>query len=462
MEKTKKGKPVILILLLSILAIVLGLGTYGYYNILSTDKIYEGVSVDEFDLSFLTKDEATKLIMNKREQELDEKNMVLTYGDKVFDINIRQFDFKYDYDSAIDKAYSIGREGNIISRIKEIITTKKNGVKINLNSSYNKDKIYEITESIAQEIDMEMEEAQFHFNNGNINITDEVIGKKVKQEELAQLIETNIKDLSTIEIPVEIIYPTRTRELLSRINGVIAEYSTSFKGSNKERIENIIISSKALSNDIIMPGDIFSFNEMVGPREKKFGYKEANVIIKGEFTPDVGGGVCQTSTTLYNALLLADVDIIERHHHSIPVKYVNIGQDAAVAYGFLDLKFKNNFDFPIYIHSRVVGDRIHIYIYGDRNAKDYSIKIESKIVETIEPQEEKVEDSTLAPGTKELVQQGRTGYKVHTYKHKIKNGKVVDTQLITKDFYKPRNFIYRVGPSISEEHEEEEAIEGNE
>lgn len=462
MEKTKKGKPVILILLLSILAIVLGLGTYGYYNILSTDKIYEGVSVDEFDLSFLTKDEAAKLIMNKREQELDEKNMVLTYGDKVFDINIRQFDFKYDYDSAIDKAYSIGREGNIISRIKEIITTKKNGVKINLNSSYNKDKIYEITESIAQEIDMEMEEAQFHFNNGNINITDEVIGKKVKQEELAQLIETNIKDLSTIEIPVEIIYPTRTRELLSRINGVIAEYSTSFKGSNKERIENIIISSKALSNDIIMPGDIFSFNEMVGPREKKFGYKEANVIIKGEFTPDVGGGVCQTSTTLYNALLLADVDIIERHHHSIPVKYVNIGQDAAVAYGFLDLKFKNNFDFPIYIHSRVVGDRIHIYIYGDRNAKDYSIKIESKIVETIEPQEEKVEDSTLAPGTKELVQQGRTGYKVHTYKHKIKNGKVVDTQLITKDFYKPRNFIYRVGPSISEEHEEEEAIEENE
>ena len=104
--------------------------------------------------------------------------MVLTYGDKVFDINIRQFDFKYDYDSAIDKAYSIGREGNIISRIKEIITTKKNGVKINLNSSYNKDKIYEITESIAQEIDMEMEEAQFHFNNGNINITDEVIGKR--------------------------------------------------------------------------------------------------------------------------------------------------------------------------------------------------------------------------------------------------------------------------------------------
>lgn len=458
MEKTRKGKPVILILLLSMMAIVLGLGTYGYYKVLSTDKIYEGVSVDEFDLSYLTKEEALKLIKSKREQELDEKNMILSHGDKVYDINIRQFDFKYDYDSAIDKAYSVGREGNIIARVKEIIVTRKDGVKIKLNSSYNKEKIHKITEGIAQEIDLEKEEAQFHFNNGNIDITDEVVGKKVKQEELAQLIEKNIYELGPIEIPVDIIHPTRTRELLSRINGVIAEYSTSFKGSNKERIENILISSKALSNNIIMPGDVFSFNEVVGPREKKFGYKEANVIIKGEFTPDVGGGVCQTSTTLYNALLLANVDIVERSPHSIPVKYVNIGQDAAVAYGFLDLKFKNNFDFPLYIHSRVTGDRLHIYIYGDRNAKDYSVKIESEILETIEPEEERVEDATLAPGTKELVQQGRTGYKVHTYKHIIKNGKVIDTKLITKDFYKPRNFIYRIGPSIPGESGEEEAI----
>ena len=158
---------------------------------------------------------------------------------------------------------------------------------------------------------------------------------------------------------------------------------------------------------------------------------------------------------IYNALLLADVTIVERSPHSIPVKYVNFGQDAAVAYGFLDLKFKNSFDFPLFIHSRIVGDRVHIYVYGDKNAKDYSIRIEPKLVETIAPEEETVEDTSLTPGTKELVQQGRTGYKVHTYKHTVKNGKVVDTQLITKDFYKPRNFIYRVGPNVHEE----EAIE---
>ncbi len=456
MEKTKKKKPILLIILISLFAIILGLGAYGYYKVLSTDQIYEGVSIDEFDLSFMTKEEALKLIKEKRESELDDKNMVLSYEDKIYDINVRQFDFHYDYNDAIDKAYSIGREGNIIARIKDIIDTKKNGVKIDLDSNYNRQKVDEITSTIAQEIDLDMKDAEFHFNNGNINITDEVIGKKVDQDKLIQLINDNIYDLHPIEIPVEKIHPTKTRELLSRINGVIGEYSTSFKGSSQERIENIRISSKALSKKIIMPGEVFSFNEFTGPREKKFGYKEANVIIKGEFTPDVGGGVCQTSTTLYNALLLANVTIVERSPHSIPVKYVNFGQDAAVAYGFLDLKFKNSFDFPLFIHSRIVGDRVNIYVYGDKNAKDYSVRIEPKLVETIKPEEETVEDTSLAPGTKELVQQGRTGYKVHTYKHIVKNGKVVDTQLITKDFYKPRNFIYRIGPSA---YEEEESVE---
>ncbi|QQY80256.1 vancomycin resistance protein YoaR [Keratinibaculum paraultunense] len=459
MERTKKRSLNLLILLISITAIILGLGAYGYYKVLSTNQIYEGVSVDEFDLSFKTKEEALNFIRSSKEKELDEKNMVLSYEDKVYDINIREFDFKYNYDDAVNKAYSIGRKGNIINRITDIIDTKKNGVNISLNSSYDKNKINEFAGRIAQEIDLEMKEAEFHFNNGNITITDEVIGKKVKQEELIQLIENNIYDLNPIEIPVEIIKPTRTRELLSRINGVIAEYFTSFKGSKKERIENIKISAQALSKKIIMPGEIFSFNEVVGPRKKEFGYKEANIIKKGEFIPDVGGGVCQTSTTLYNALLLADVEIIERSPHSVPVKYVNLGQDAAVSYGFLDLKFRNNFDFPLFIHSRIMGDRLHIYIYGDKASKNYSIKIEPKVVETIEPKEEIVEDSALEPGTKELVQEGRKGYKVHTYKHIIKNGKIVETKLISRDFYKPRNYIYKTGRGS---HEQEITIDEKE
>ncbi len=464
MEKTRNKKRIILFILISLLAIILGFGTYGYFKVLNTDLMYEGVEVDEFNLSFMTKEEALKLIKDKREKELDGKNMVLTYDDKVYDINLRELGFRYDYDEAIKEAYSVGREGNVITRLKDIINTKKKGVKVLLNSEYDKEKINSIVNIIAQEIDLDMKEADFDFNNGNIKISEEVIGRKVNEEELTQLINGNIYVLNPIEIPVDKIKPVKTKELLQRVNGIIGEFSTSFKGSSSDRIENIRISSKSLGKKVIMPGDIVSFNETTGPREKKFGYKEANVIMAGEFTPGVGGGVCQASTTLYNALLLANVTILERSPHSIPAKYVNFGQDAAVSYGYLDLKFRNDFDFPIYIHSKIIGDRIHFYVYGDKNAKDYTVKIESEIVETIPAKEEIVVDKNLAPGTKELVQQGRTGYKVNTYKSIVKNGKVVSKDLITRDFYRPRNFIYRVSDNTTttfsnQEDAEEDQIE---
>lgn len=463
MNKTKKKKQIVLLLII-LIAIILGLGSYGYAKVLSIDLIYEGVKVDEFNVGFMNKKEALNFLKDKKEKEIDENKMILTYEDKEYSINLRDIGFYFEYDKAIDEAYSVGRKGNIIVRLKDIIKTKKEGVQITLNSDYDREKINDIVNTIAQEIDIEVKEAEFYFNNGNIKITEDVVGKSVKKEELVQLINDNVYVLNNIEIPVENIMPKKTKALLSRINGIIGEFSTSFKGSSSDRIENIRISSKAISNKLIMPGDTVSFNQTTGPREKKYGYREATVILEGDFTPGVGGGVCQTSTTLYNALLLADVTIVERFHHSIPAKYVKIGQDAAVSYGNMDLKFRNDFDYPIYINSRVSGNRVYFYVYGDRNARDYTVKIEPEIIETITPKEDIIVDNSLEPGTKEVVQKGRTGYKVNTYKYIIKNGKVVSKNLITRNFYKPKKFIYRVGPEplttkFSDEDREESPTE---
>ena len=444
MEKKSRKKPIIIIFIILIIAIVLGLGTYGYYTILNTDVFYEGISIDELDISLLTKEEALELIKDKNEAILDNSNMKLHYEDKEYNINLRELGFHYEYDEAIEKAYAIGREGNIIARVKEIMNTKKIGINIPIESKYDKGKINGIVSNIAEDIDLDMKNAEFNFNGGNIVVTDETVGKKVNEEELYNLIDNNISTLETIEIPVEDLVPNKTKALLSRVNGIIGEFSTSFKGSSKERIENIRLSSKSLSKNLIMPGQTVSFNDTTGPRSKKAGYKEANIILHGEFVPDTGGGVCQTSTTLYNALLRANLTIVERMHHSVPIKYVPLGQDAAVAYGVLDLKFRNDFDYPIYIDSKVTGDRVYIYIYGDKNTKDYSIKLDSELIEEIPAKEEIVVDKSLAPGTKNLVQSGRNGYRVNTYKSVIKNGKVVSRDLITKDFYKPRNYIYMV------------------
>ncbi|MBU5437851.1 VanW family protein [Tissierella sp. MSJ-40] len=443
----EKRKIIFLILILvTIFAGILGSGFYIYKNILNIDTIYGGVKIDDYDVSQKTKDEAIRYLKEKKEPAIDEKTMKLTYEDKIYNISLRQIGFSFYYEDAVDKAYNLGREGNVLNRLKDIRKIKNKGVTIPLESYYDKDKIENIVSNISQEINKESINAEFHFNNGNIKITEEVIGRRVVTEKLIKSINDNVYTLNDIEIPVDIVAPKVTKDVLGRINGIIGEFSTSFKGSSADRVANIKLSSEAISNKLLLPGEEASFNGLTGPREKQYGYKEANVIVGGELTPGVGGGVCQSSTTLYNALLLADVKIIQRHPHSIPASYVKFGQDAAVAYGYLDLKFRNDFDFPIYLYSKVVGDRVYMYVYGDRTAKDYTVKIEPEIVEIISSKVEEVVDKNLTPGTKELLQKGRTGYKVKTYKAIVKNGKVVKRELITSDYYKQKNSIYRIGP----------------
>ena len=441
----KKNVIVSLAMAIAILAIILGGGYYIYKNILNIDIIYKGVTIDEIDVSGKTMEQALEYIKKVKTAEIKGKSMNLIYGEKIYKLALVDLGFSYDYHKALKNALQLGREGNFLKRLRTIAKLKK-GANIPLESFYSSEKAENIVNVIAKEINTDPEDATITIDKGKLLLTDEEMGKRVLMEDLLTLIDDNINKLEDIIIPVEDVKPLVTKNLLSRINGIIGEFSTSFKGSSKNRIENIRLSANAISNNLVLPGQEFSYNNTTGPRSAEAGYREANVIIGGELTPDLGGGVCQTSTTLYNALLLADLTVVERHHHSIPVGYVPIGQDAAVAYGYLDLKFKNNFDFPILIHSKVVGDRVYVQIYGDTKAKDYSVKISPQIVETIQPETEIIFDSSVEPGESILVQKGRTGYKVVTYKSIIKDGKVISKEQITMDHYRKKDYIYNIGP----------------
>lgn len=443
----KKSMIVLIAIATIILAIALGAGVYIYRNILNIDTIYKGIKIDGYDVSNKTMEQALEYIKEKKETEVKDKSMNLVYEQKVYKINLDQIGFSYDYDKAVKTGFKLGRQGNFINRLK-VIGKIKNGVEVPLESSYEYEKIEIITKNISQEINRDPVDAILNFNKGKITVSDEVIGRRLLKDDLASKIEENILFLKDIEIPVESIQPRLTKAFLSRINGVIGEFSTSFKGSSKGRIENIKLSANAISNKLILPGEELSYNGLTGPRSSQSGYQEANVIIGGELTPGLGGGVCQTSTTMYNALLLSDITILERHPHSIPANYVPYGQDAAVAYGYLDLKFRNDFDFPIYTYAKVLGDNIYIYIYGDTKSKDYMVKIKPEIVEKIYAKTEEIYDENLAPGAKLDVQKGRTGYKVNTYKSIIKNGKVISKKQITTDHYRKKDYIYKIGPPL--------------
>ncbi len=441
-----RGKIVLAIsVALLVIAMGLGMGFYVFKNILDTDFIYRGVKIDGYDLGNKTVEQALEYLRDKKEAKLEGKHMDLLYDDWIYELELRDLDFTYDYAKALGEAFGVGREGSYIHRIRTIRRARK-GVNISLKSYYNVDKINEIVSHIAKEINRNPLDAHIYISDGEIVISDEELGIRVLEDELALKISDNIYLLEDISIPVENLKTRLTKAYLSRINGVIGEYSTSFKGSSNSRIENISLSAQAISNYLVLPGEEFSYNNTTGPRSIESGYKEANVIIGGELTPGLGGGVCQTSTTMYNALLLSDLTILERHPHSIPASYVPYGQDAAVAYGYLDLKFRNDFDFPILTYAELVGDKLNIYVYGDKDARDYGVKITAQIVEVIRPDTEILFDMSLEPNERVDIQKGRIGYRVVTYKSILKDGEEMSKELITKDHYRKRNHIYKIGP----------------
>lgn len=204
-----------------------------------------------------------------------------------------------------------------------------------------------------------------------------------------------------------------------------------------------------------MPGETFSYNSTVGERTAARGYKEAGVYLNGEVTTGLGGGICQVSSTLYNAILLANLEIVERSNHTFKPSYVPAGQDATVSWGSPDFKFKNNRNYPVRISASTSNGTIVFNVYGLKSDDDYQVKILSYEVGSIPFSTQYQETSALPAGTQKVTQAGSNGCKTQTYKVLYKNGNEVSKTLINSDTYKPHNQVVSVGTgSVSTEPQE--------
>ena len=435
-----------IIAILAGVIIVGGIIAYDINDKVNKDTIYPGISIASTNVSGKTKEEAFKDVKETQERELEEKTITLKGQDKEYILNLKDLDFVYDYQQAVDEAYSSAREGNIFQRYIEVKKIQKNNITLALETRYDDNKIKEKVTNVASEINAEAVNSEFGIIEGEINITDEKDGYKLDETKLNAQIQDNIYKLEDIEMPIEVIKPEITKEYYSKINGVIGEATTTFNSSGPGRVHNIKLSARAFDGRMVKPGEDISYNSTLGPVNSKSGYQNAPVIVAGDLTPGVGGGICQTSTTLYNALLRADLTVTERSHHSIPSAYMAKGLDAVVAGDFLDLKFKNDFDYPIYISTAIVGKSVTFKIYGDKDNMDYTVEMQPKITNVIPHKVTQVVKSNLKPGTKKLEQEGRDGYKVTTYKHKVKDGKVIETKTMSTDYYRERDTVYHIGP----------------
>ncbi len=224
----------------------------------------------------------------------------------------------------------------------------------------------------------------------------------------------------------------------------LSRFSTQFDAKMSNRSANIRLAAGMLDGIILQPGEVFSYNQVVGPREKATGYLEAPELLRGDLVTGVGGGVCQVSSTLYNAVLLANLAIVERYKHSTALGYVAAGRDATVSYGELDFRFRNNLSFPIVIRTFVEGGKITISLFG-RTALPYDVTLREETRSLPMPVREQV-DQRLAPGTRQVTEEGQPGRLVIvTRELRMPNGQV-QRQVVSRNMYEAKTQLITVGP----------------
>lgn len=254
---------------------------------------------------------------------------------------------------------------------------------------------------------------------------------------------------ATYTIPVTVTPAAVTKEVLDRalFRDVLASTSTSLNTSNVDRTNNVTLAAKYMNGTILNPGEEFSYNGVVGQRTPERGFKAAGAYSNGQLIDEVGGGVCQPSSTLYMAVLRADLEVTERTNHSMTVSYTPLGQDATVSYGSLDFKFKNDTNYPIKLITVREGSQMKVTIMGTK-VDDKTVRLETEVLETLTPETVKKTDSALKPGETEVQQSAVTGYKTITYKYITVNGETTK-EVANRSSYKKRDKIVLVGPEAA-------------
>lgn len=415
-----------------------------------TDKIYNGVIVGDIAVGGLTVKEAQDKIEANFQRRLDDPPIIMNYEGNHWKVGTDQIQWALDPAELAQQAFYVGRRGNILKQFQERFITINGGYRLSLAPSYSKEQLSVIIKDIAEELDREPHDAKILLDGSRIIQLPDTHGRKVDIELLAVTVheKLNAGFPAIIDIPVTEVEPKVKTSDIEDIDSVISMYTTQFDPVNENRAQNITLASHSIGGTLLRPGEMFSFNELVGLRIAEFGYREAPVFIEGKIVPDFGGGVCQVSSTLYNAVLLAEMKIEERTSHFRPPGYVPLGQDATVADNLLDLKFRNVLPNNAYIFSQVSSDSITIYILSKNSPNRPEILLESVKEKVIEPNTIVKQDPSLDYGKQVIENLGQKGFIVSTYRVKRMNGKEVEREHLFTDEFKPDDRVVRVGTRV--------------
>ncbi|MEG0297034.1 MAG: VanW family protein [Clostridium sp.] len=449
----KKNQKPLLIATAVIVIIIASAAAYIYSvnnKIVSWEnKVYPGVEVYGVSLGGLDKETGLKVIEEQLIPKINEKKIKITVGDKVNEISYADIAPSYDANSILDEAMAFGKDKGLFD--KKSLIDNETKQELTPNVAYDDELLRSKEAEIRKAVDVNPVDAKIVINGTTPSVTEEVLGYTIDAEDFHNKIVESISGnpLESSELTFE-LKETAARikaSDLNKIDSKISTFSTNYRrGSDLGRDKNMEVAAGYINGTVLMPGDVFSYYDKIGQTTPEKGYEKANVYVADRIEKDYGGGVCQISTTLYRAAMGANLRSVERRNHSMTVSYAELGLDATYASGYIDYKFKNEYDFPVYIQGSVTGNQVIFSIFGNQEGmggKTY--KMASEVLETYQPKVVKKDDPNLYVGEERVTQAGMVGHKVKSYQITYENGQEVNREYIATDVYNTQDRIISVG-----------------
>ena len=411
-----------------------------YRDYLRRDTIYPGVFVDGIHVGDMTVEEAREALSGvSQDGQPGAYSVTVAIGNRTWTVDDTNVPATRNLGNILERAYAIGRTNageNVAlrqtpfrERVNRVLALREKGVNLAMGAQFQREALENVVREIAQSVNRPAQNAEvaaFDFNTRTFSFTDGQVGVAIDAQDLYEKLADALSRRETgtqIQLTPVVEEPVVTKAQLTKDFRLISAYTTDTT-NEKQRNNNIDLASRAINGTALMPGDVFSFNETTGQRTIAKGYQEAGAISGGQSIEEVGGGICQVSSTLFNAAARANLEIVSRSPHAWPSTYVNRGEDATVNWPNLDFKFKNNTQSPIFVITYFKDRKCSAEIWGMSLGDGVSIDLHSDLVQTIYPPNEVnyVNNMSLPYGTSKETIKARNGYVVDTYKVWYQNG----------------------------------------
>ena len=429
------------------------------------DKIPENVYIGDTKVGGMTYDEALEACAGEK-KAFGELKVSFRLGDVYVNTDMKELGYSTDLEEVAEEAVMLGKKGNVLKRYKDSKDYSVGGKRMD----------YTITPYFEASDSANVENKLYSFNKDAVaasitqnsengfDIVPEINGIEVDMAETINNLSEALRDGWDKDVVIDVVYneiiPEMNEDTLSQIKDVLGSYTTYYQGDSG-RMKNVETATAFINGTLLMPGETLDVDAMIRPYTEENGYAMAAEYSGGKVVQGMGGGICQVSTTLYNTVLYAELEVIQRYPHSMTVGYVDLSRDAAISGDVKDFVFKNNQDTPVYVAGSCAGGYLTFSIYGkDTRPANRTIEFESRLIETIEP-DEPVEtfDETLPPGTRNVTSKARKGYVAQLWKHVYIDGELVESIQINSSSYMSAPEYVTVGPAEEEAEATEEPVD---